>query len=299
MRFQDRLKTVLLMTAVMLPFVAVSFNIPSTQALVISSTRDCDSNAVLNCGALSVSELQGKYNSSSSARVIYAHYGITAADIGAMTRTAVAGEVTSGGAVIVNGRTVATGAITQGRQNIAGSRQVTSGGVTFFERPPRVSFVSSPLPAFVAMHSNGVFAFAIIASCGNAVIATPVARPVVKPAPRPTPAPTPTPTPAPRPTPAAPTQQQQQQQQQSQTVIVASPTPTPVPAPAPQVQQQAQQQQTPTQQQQQQQPQPAPAPAPTPVQIPNTGPGNALGLGALVSFASGGAHYFVKRKRLS
>lgn len=92
---------------------------------------------------------------------------------------------------------VATGALTGGRQDISGSTREDVGGTVFFVRPPSVSFASSPLSAFVVM-VNGQFKFAIIASCGNAVKATPVA-PAPKPAPKPAPTPAPKPTPTPPP----------------------------------------------------------------------------------------------------
>ena len=39
---------------------------------------------------------------------------------------------------------------------MAGSTKVTAGSVTFFKRPPSVSFASSPLDAFVVMNNGMV-----------------------------------------------------------------------------------------------------------------------------------------------
>jgi len=155
----------------------------AAHALSVSGTRDCNANSVIDCGALSTIELQQKYSQAGVA-AIYAAFGITAQSISNLTTTAVAGQVLKNGQVQVNGKTVATGAITAGRQNISGSTRVTSGGVTFYERPPSVSFESNSLAAFVVM-ANGQFQSAILGSCGNPVKATPVPKP--KPTPTPTP----------------------------------------------------------------------------------------------------------------
>lgn len=222
-----------LMTILMLPVAAIFLTIPSSEALSVNSTRDCNTNAVINCGALSTGELINKYNSDPSVNVIFSHFGIGRADIESMNSTAQAGEVSSNGDVRVNGKLVATNAMTAGRQDIAGSQRVTTNGVTFFVRPPSVSFVSSPLAAFAVMKQNGQFDFAILASCGNPVRARPMS-------PAPTPAPRPTATriitkvvtvPVQVPAPA-PSQTQTQSQSQTQNITVQAPTSTPAPTPS-------------------------------------------------------------------
>jgi hypothetical protein len=140
------------------------------------ATKDYNNNAVVYGGASNVSELQSKYSASSSVATIYTHFGITAAEVQAMGSTAVAGSVTKTGNVLVGNTVVATGALTAGRQNITGSTKVTESGVTFYTRKPSVSFSNSSLPAFVVM-KDGVFQFAILAACGNPVIATPPKTP--------------------------------------------------------------------------------------------------------------------------
>lgn len=229
-----------------------------------------DGNAVVNGGVHSVSAITAAYNSDACVREIFGSFGISRADINNLPNTAVAGTVTKSGDVFAGGRLVARNATTGGHQNMSGSTSVSLGDPSckLFKRPPSVSFVSSPLPAFVSME-NDRFQFAIIASCGNAVMATPTTPPhkaAVAPA-RPIksrPAPT---TPAPSQT-QTQTQAQQMSQSQSVTVQTAGET-TPAPAPAP----------APT-------PSPAaPSTAPAAAPLPNTGPGDVLGLFALSGLA--------------
>ncbi len=159
-------------------------------ALNITSQRDCDDYAVMYCGALTTLEVQKRY-SNEGVDDIYAHFGITGSDIDDIATTAVAGIVHDDGTVSVGQTTVATNAVTAARKNINGSATVTSGSTTFYVRPIKVSFSQKAAPAYVVM-KDGVFKFAIVASCGNPIIATPV--PPVPTPPAPT---TPTPTPQP------------------------------------------------------------------------------------------------------
>ncbi|HEY1835257.1 MAG TPA: hypothetical protein VGG13_00340 [Candidatus Saccharimonadales bacterium] len=167
----------------------------AAQALSISSARNCDGNAVMYCGALSTSQLQSRYKNKGVAQIYAAApFDISASDIAATGKTAVAGLVYKNGHVTVKGKVVATRAVTAGRENIKGSKKVTHDGVTFYERAPSVSFAQNTIAAFVVM-KNGQFQFAILGSCGNPVHATPVPKPQPKPTPKPKPTPTPTPTP--------------------------------------------------------------------------------------------------------
>jgi hypothetical protein len=235
-------------------------------ALTIGGPSDCDDNAVIRCGVHSVAEIQSSYKNSQYTKDVYQSFGIFQSDINEMDTTAVSGQVTKSGSVTVNGVVVAKSAMTAGRQNISGSVESSNGNSTFFKRPPSVSFQSAELPSFVVI-KNGEFQFAVIASCGNPVVATPVR----KPQPQPQAAPTPTPPPA------APVQEQQQQQQQ----VVVQQVP-----PAPQ------------QQQQQQQAAPAPAPAPAqPSALVNTG---ATATGAIGLFSAASVSgYLLWRRHLS
>src|ERR1700690_1355210 len=168
-----RLATVLLMvSALALPgLAAASTPSPNTNALMpdgCSSPTDC-SNQV--------------HNGDATIRKLFQAYHITAISI----NQAVPGTVTKSGLVIVNNKTVATNARSFGRTDLPGSTFIHGA----WRRPTSVSFTTSQLPAFVHM-TNGRFDYAIIESCGNLVIATPVAV-IPPPAPTKTPVVTPAP----------------------------------------------------------------------------------------------------------
>ncbi len=246
--------------------IAASLIVPSVSAngVTLQSSRDCDSNAVIHCGALTTSELISKYNASPSTKVIYTYFGISSANVNAMESTAVAGSVTKSGNVYAGSKLVAKNALTTGRENIAGSTKVVKDGVTFYTRTPSVSFRSDSISSFVVLNKNGQFQFAIIGSCGNPVKATnvvpaPTPAPTPKPTPKPTPAPTPTPKPTPAPTP--------------------KPTPTPAPTPTP----------TPTA--------PVVAPVAAPTELVNAGSGEVIGLFSGVSVAAAAGHAWFSRRR--
>lgn len=181
--------------------IAAAATITAASAAPVS-TPNCDDNAVVICGATSVSQLQQKYNNKngvsygsikeSQATIHniynYSKFAISSSDISSMSSQAVSGYVTKGGDVYAGGKLVATDALTAGRTNYSGSTKVTSNGTTFYTRKPIVSFKDDELSAMVDM-KNGTFQFAILNSCGNPVTATP----------KKTPMPTPTPTPTPKP----------------------------------------------------------------------------------------------------
>ncbi len=236
-----------LTTALLVAASSLAMPFANAANISIGGPSDCDSNAVIMCGAHTTGSIVSKYRANMYAQKVYAAFGIGAGAINNLNNTNVAGYVTRSGQVYVNGRAnpVARGAVTAGRQNIAGSTAVNHNGAIFYRRPPSVSFQQSSLPAFVAM-SNGRFMYAIIASCGNPVTATPTTTPT-PPAPvTPKPAPQPKPQVAPKPKPVTParapvtqTQSQNQTQvnNQNQQVVVQTPVtqtqsaPTPAPAP--------------------------------------------------------------------
>jgi hypothetical protein len=202
---------VLLVSAVLTSVSLISLQLPvHAQDVSISSAQNCDGNAVIFCGASSVTQLQNRYrngdghNSAASIQAIYNHFDISSTDISAMSTSSVtveSGNVTSDGNVLgdKNNNLLATGAMTAGRQDIAGSTRHQSGSTVFYTRPPSVSFQSHTLSAYVVI-MNGKFAFAILASCGNPVVATAKSTPTPAPTPQPKPQPTPPqPTPAPAP----------------------------------------------------------------------------------------------------
>jgi hypothetical protein len=231
--------------------------------------RDCDSNAVIRCGALTTSEMKRKYNSQSDVRGIFSHMGINRGDMANSNWRR--GHVASDGKVVVDGKTVATNAMTAGRQNMTGSRAVTKNGTTFYVRSPGVSFGQGQLDALVAM-KNGRFQHAVLTSCGNPVKAKPVPKPVAKQKPE---------KPQKKKVVVKKKVVQKQQQTQSQNIVVQAPpappappekeVPQPAPVPVPEAPAA-----------------PAEAPAPAgkaevPEALPDTGPGQALGVSALVT----------------
>lgn len=235
--------------------------------MAAASTSTSTANSIIPGGCNSPADCSNKvHNGDAVTRNLYTSYHITAISI----NQAVPGTVTKSGLVIVNGKTVATHALSFGRTNLPGSTPIH--GV--FRRPTSVSFTSSQLPAFVHM-TNGRFDFAVIQSCGNLVIATPVAATPVKAQVVTTPSPTPVFN-------ITQTQTQSQAQVQSQTQ-------TPPPA---QVQSQAQAQA---------QSAPAPIPTPQPVAVttplPDTG-ASTIGLGGLTTILVVAAYYRRSRRGL-
>lgn len=134
---------------------------------------DCDNNAVLYCGAYDVGTLMNKYNSSSSARSIYASspFGISNSEFKSLSNGYVEGYVTRNNTVYAGGKLVATGAVTAGRSYIPGSSKLP--GASGYYRAPSVSFKQYSLSAFVKLDSNGRFMFAVIKACGNPVTGRP------------------------------------------------------------------------------------------------------------------------------
>ena len=267
-------KTKNIITGVLISAVAVSaaFGASASAATVsFSSARNCDSNAVMYCGAMTLTELTQKYSASSSVQDIYNYFGITPQAIKTISTGATAGKVTKSGTVIVGGKTVANGARTVGRENIAGSTKVIYSGTTFYTRTPSVSFLSDSLDAFVVLNSNGQFEYAILASCGNAVSATNVV-------PTPAPAPKPAPAPAPKPVPVVPAPQPAPAPVPKPVPVVPAVAPVVTPQPAPVV---------------------VPAPAATPVSLPNTGPGAIIGIFTAVTIAGSFAYRTYLRRHLN
>lgn len=183
------MKKILVVVAAIAALVGVS-------GRAVAAARDCDANAIMWCGAYSKDELLNKlakgdgHNSAANLQAIYRAYSVDLAEINAATN----GTVTKDGRIIVNGKTVAIGAKSIGRQKIGES--VPQNGVWL--RSTQTSFKSPSLEAFVSI-KDGEFQWAVIKSCGNITIATPVPKPKpVTPA-KPTPVPTPTPQPAPTP----------------------------------------------------------------------------------------------------
>ena len=140
--------------------------------------RDCDSNAIIHCGAGDTNELTQKYNENKTGDLatIYNAYGISSG----MLSGAKMGEVRKDGTVVVNGEVVATEVMSIGRQPLAGSSPKTIGGKTYYNSPPSTSFRSNSIVAFVFFDADGLFKSAIITSCGNPVEGKPKPKPSFK-----------------------------------------------------------------------------------------------------------------------
>lgn len=140
-----------------------------------AGARDCNTNSIINCGALTAGELTQKYtqNQTGDLKTIYDSYGISSSMIASGGQM---GEVRKDGTVVVGGQVVATNAMSIGRHNMAGSVPVSIGGGTYYNSPPSTSFLSQSISAFVFLDGNGRFISAILTSCGNPVNATPVVK---------------------------------------------------------------------------------------------------------------------------
>lgn len=158
------------------------------QPVYAAEPRDCDSNAVLFCGAYSTSELKTKYrkNQGGDTKAIFSHFGMKSeSSLNGMVN----GRVTKSGDIYAGSKKVATGAVTAGRHKM-GSDEVKVPGANAWMRPPSRSFRSSSLDAFVKLNSRGEFVYGVIKSCGNPVQAQnkfkfpPKEKPQPKPAPK-------------------------------------------------------------------------------------------------------------------
>ena len=119
-------------------------------AQVNPNERDCDTNAVINCGALSIDELKAQYNQNQAGNVqaLYSLFSIpnsTAFD--GMMEGSVSAATNQ---VMVGTTVVATNAITAGRQDISNSRgsSVPIMGGAFFQRS-----AVFPLPIQAALYA--------------------------------------------------------------------------------------------------------------------------------------------------
>lgn len=167
------LKSLAISFAIMLA--AVSYSIASP-AVASAASRDCDDNAVVHCGTLTLSELRDNYKG--DVKALYTYFGITSGMI-RNSDNIKQGYVTKSGDVLVGDNVIASNALTAGRESLDGSVSVVAGGTTFYERSPSVSFTSDRLEAFVFVDDSGKFLGAVIKSCGNPVKAVAKTTPSV------------------------------------------------------------------------------------------------------------------------
>ncbi|MCA9325565.1 hypothetical protein KDA23_05915 [Candidatus Saccharibacteria bacterium] len=166
----------------------------NADALSIKTTKDCDAWSIVNCGVTSTANLKNAYDQSSYVKHVYSYFTISATDMSTIGKKAVKGTVYNDGRVTVDGKVVATKAKTAARLRVTNKDQrVTKSGSVFYTRPIALSWSHTSGPAYVVMKS-GKFDFAILASCGNPITATPKKTLQAEPVPTPhTPNPTPTP----------------------------------------------------------------------------------------------------------
>lgn len=135
---------------------------PSVSA-VVDNDPDCDSVAIIRCGAFSADVMRTKASQGDVPRV-YNAFNISQDDL---RGNYVDGIVWRDGRVTVGGKTVATGAMTAGR-NFGGTPIAGTNAGKY----PTSRFATEGQTAFVRM-VDGKFDFAIIKACGNPVTATP------------------------------------------------------------------------------------------------------------------------------
>lgn len=138
---------------------------------VVDNDPDCDTVAIIRCGAFSVGGLREKASRDDVPRV-YKAFGIEQNELNGF----VDGIVWRDGRVTVDGKVVATNAMTAGR-NYGGTPIPNTNGAGKYSTS---KFVTEGQTAFVKM-VNGTFDFAVIKSCGNPVSATPQTPPEPEP----------------------------------------------------------------------------------------------------------------------
>lgn len=173
-------KFALLVAAITIPATMLLSVRPASAA--IDTTRDCDTVAIIKCGALSVSELRGDAKQGDVPRV-FANFGISQSKLNGF----VDGVVWKDGRVTLGsrgeGRLVANNAVTAGRWNNPTSDMTRIPNTDRAYRMSTSHFTDDGQIAFIKV-VNGTFQFAVIKTCGNPVTATPVTPP---PAPPPAP----------------------------------------------------------------------------------------------------------------
>lgn len=142
-----------------------------TEALSFQTVRDCNSSAIINCGALNTNQLISEYTSNQYAQKVYKYSGIATSSMHKIMSTAVAGIVDTNGNVYVKNQStpVALNVVTASRRYSSGSKSITSDGIHFFDSTAGQNFTGTSADAYVVM-MNHHFKFAIIASSGDPVV---------------------------------------------------------------------------------------------------------------------------------
>lgn len=147
----------------------------SSHAQTIDNDPDCDTVAIIKCGAFTQTDLRTAAAKGDVPKV-YATLGVSQSDLGGMEN----GIVWKDGRVTVGSATVATGAMTAGRWNNPTSDMKSIAGTDRAYMMSTSHFVTDGQTAFVKME-NGQFKFAVIKSCGNPVKATAKPKPPTPP----------------------------------------------------------------------------------------------------------------------
>jgi hypothetical protein len=158
----------------------------SAASIAFHSVRDCDSSAVIDCGALSASQVEHSYQDDQTVQKIYAAFNISATDISQLSVKTVAGRVDSKGNVYINTQSVpiASSTISASRRATSVSTKRTIQGVTYYQTSAASVVNGSYSDAFVVM-KNKTFDFAIIASNGDPVMMKVVSSPPIQTKPTP------------------------------------------------------------------------------------------------------------------
>lgn len=148
----------------------------AARAATIDNSPDCDTVAIIKCGAYTKRELLSDFDANTYGDLprVYGAFGINRADLA--NGTFVDGVVWRDGRVTVNNKTVATNATTAGRWNNPTGDMTRIKNTSRAYRMSTRHFTSEGQTAMVRME-NGKFKFAIIKSCGNPVTATAKTQP--------------------------------------------------------------------------------------------------------------------------
>ena len=136
--------------------------------------RECDSNAILRCGAADPNELVADARSSNNGtqgdiQTIYSHFSLTADEYDRFASTARQGEFRRNGEVWVDGEMVMRNTLSMGRHNYGGSRSLRIGNVTYYQGTPEQRWANGvqSIPVMVMFNNDGTVETAIMNPCGN------------------------------------------------------------------------------------------------------------------------------------
>jgi len=156
-------------SAVMMTF--VTFNLLNNSAganVSVSGPSDCDSNAIIHCGALSTNEIKTRYaeNKAGDVPQVYQNFGISSADVTGLSNKVDVGLVKADDTVWIGDKLIGVNAKSAGRNKTTHSTTIP--GSKAYKRPPSDSFANpnTSIKIFVG-YKSGVPSFAIISSCGN------------------------------------------------------------------------------------------------------------------------------------